>query len=472
MRYIKHLENRDFSLVHGMIPLGSCTMKLNAATELLPIAWYKFAELHPFCPPEQATGMIEILQSLEADLAEITGFDRVTLQPNSGANGEYAGMLVIQAYHQSRDEGHRNICLIPASAHGTNPASAVMAGLKVVVVKCMDNGDIDLVDLKAKAEEHSDNLSSIMITYPSTHGVYEEGILEITETIHKHGGQVYMDGANMNAQVGITSPGNIGADVCHLNLHKTFSIPHGGGGPGVGPIGVAAHLSKFLPGHPIVHKGGEDSISPVSAAPYGSALIGLIPYGYIKMLGGKGAKQATEVAILNANYLKNRLEGEYDILYQGENQTVAHEMIVDCRSFKSCGVEVADIAKRLIDYGFHAPTVSFPVAGTLMIEPTESESLDELNRFAEAMLCIREEIRSIENSEVDPEDNVIKMAPHTAKEATATEWTHPYSREQAVYPVKGLYVDKFWVPVARVNDTHGDRNLICSCPPITDFIED
>ena len=472
MRYIKHLENRDFSLVHGMIPLGSCTMKLNAATELLPIAWYKFAELHPFCPPEQATGMIEILQSLEKDLATITGFDRVTLQPNSGANGEYAGMLVIQAYHESRNEAHRNICLIPASAHGTNPASAVMAGLKVVVVKCKDNGDIDLEDLKLKAEEHSENLSSIMITYPSTHGVYEEGILEITETIHKHGGQVYMDGANMNAQVGITSPGNIGADVCHLNLHKTFSIPHGGGGPGVGPIGVAEHLSKFLPGHPIVHKGGEDSISPVSAAPFGSALIGLIPYGYIKMLGGKGVKQATEVAILNANYLKQRLEGEYEILYQGGNSTVAHEMIVDCRSFKSAGVEVADIAKRLIDYGFHAPTVSFPVAGTLMIEPTESESLDELNRFAEAMLSIREEIRDIENGNVDPEDNVIKMAPHTAKEATSTEWTHPYTREKAVYPVKGLYVDKFWAPVARVNDTHGDRNLVCSCPPVTDFIEE
>ena len=469
MRYIKHLENMDFSLVHGMIPLGSCTMKLNAATELLPIAWYKFAELHPFCPPEQAKGMIEILQCLEADLAEITGFDKVTLQPNSGANGEYAGMLVIQAYHESRDEGHRNICLIPASAHGTNPASAVMAGLNVVIVKCMENGDIDLEDLKLKAEEYSNNLSSIMITYPSTHGVYEEGILEITETIHKHGGQVYMDGANMNAQVGITSPGNIGADVCHLNLHKTFSIPHGGGGPGVGPIGVAEHLSKFLPGHPIVHKGTEDSISPVSAAPFGSALIGLIPYGYIKMLGAKGAKQATEVAILNANYLKARLEKEYSILYQGSNETVAHEMIVDCREFKAFGVEVADIAKRLIDYSFHAPTVSFPVAGTLMIEPTESESLDELNRFAEAMLSIREEIRAIENGEVDAEDNVIKMAPHTAKEATATEWTHPYTREHAVYPVKGLYVDKFWVPVARVNDTHGDRNLICSCPPITDF---
>ena len=472
MRYIKHLENRDFSLVHGMIPLGSCTMKLNAATELLPIAWYKFAELHPFCPPEQAQGMIEILQSLESDLAEITGFDKVTLQPNSGANGEYAGMLVIQAYHESRAESHRNICLIPASAHGTNPASAVMAGLKVVVVKCKENGDIDIEDLKAKAEEYSENLSSLMITYPSTHGVYEEGILEITNTIHKHGGQVYMDGANMNAQVGITSPGNIGADVCHLNLHKTFSIPHGGGGPGVGPIGVASHLSKFLPGHPIVHQGGEESISPVSAAPYGSALIGLIPYGYIKMLGAKGAKQATEVAILNANYLKHKLEGEYDILYQGANKTVAHEMIVDCRAFKSFGVEVSDIAKRLIDYGFHAPTVSFPVAGTLMIEPTESESLDELNRFAEAMLSIRDEMRSVENNEVDAEDNVIKMAPHTAKEATATNWTHPYSREKAVYPVKGLYLDKFWAPVARVNDTHGDRNLICSCPPITDFIEE
>jgi glycine dehydrogenase len=472
MRYIKHLENKDFSLVHGMIPLGSCTMKLNAATELLPIAWYKFAELHPFCPPQQAKGMVEILQNLEADLAEITGFDRVTLQPNSGANGEYAGMLVIQAYHESRNEGHRNVCLIPSSAHGTNPASAVMAGLKVVVVGCMDNGDIDLDDLRAKAELHSDNLSSIMITYPSTHGVYEEGILEITETIHSHGGQVYMDGANMNAQVGVTSPGNIGADVCHLNLHKTFSIPHGGGGPGVGPIGVAEHLSKFLPGHPIVHKGSEDSISAVSAAPYGSALIGLIPYAYIKMLGTRGVTQATEVAILNANYLKTRLEGEFDILYQGGNKTVAHEMIVDCRSFKSCGVEVGDIAKRLIDYGFHAPTVSWPVAGTLMIEPTESESLEELNRFAEAMLCIREEIRSIEKGSVDPVDNVIKMAPHTALEASASEWTHPYTREEAVYPVKGLRANKFWSPVARVDDTYGDRNLVCSCPPISDFMDE
>ena len=471
MRYIKHLENKDYSLVHGMIPLGSCTMKLNAATELLPIAWYKFAELHPFCPTNQAKGMIEILENLESDLSEITGFDRVTLQPNSGANGEYAGMLVIQAYHESRGEGQRNICLIPSSAHGTNPASAVMAGLKVVVVGCMDNGDIDIEDLKAKANHHSENLSSIMITYPSTHGVYEEGILEITETVHSHGGQVYMDGANMNAQVGITSPGNIGADVCHLNLHKTFAIPHGGGGPGVGPIGVAKHLSKFLPGHPIVHKGGASSISAVSAAPYGSALIGLIPYAYLKMLGVKGATQATEVAILNANYLKVKLGSEYEILFQGKNGTVAHEMIVDCRPFKEFGVEVGDIAKRLIDYGFHAPTVSFPVAGTLMIEPTESESLQELDRFVEAMLCIREEIRAVEKGEVDADDNVIKMAPHTACEATATEWTHPYSREKAVFPVKGLRSDKFWAPVARVNDTYGDRNLMCSCPPIKDFIE-
>ena len=472
MRYIKHLENKDFSLVHGMIPLGSCTMKLNAATELLPIAWYKFAELHPFCPPDQAKGMIEILKKLEADLAEITGFDKVTLQPNSGANGEYAGMLVIQAYHESRGEVQRNICLIPSSAHGTNPASAVMAGLKVVVVKCMDNGDIDLDDLKAKAEQHSANLSSLMITYPSTHGVYEEEILEITETIHKHGGQVYMDGANLNAQVGITSPGNICADVCHLNLHKTFAIPHGGGGPGVGPIGVAAHLSKFLPGHPIVHKGGEDAISPVSAAPFGSALIGLIPYAYIKMLGARGVTEATEVAILNANYLKTKLEGAYSILYQGGNNTIAHEMIVDCREFKACGIEVADIAKRLMDYGFHAPTVSWPVAGTLMIEPTESESLEELDRFAEAMLSIREEIREIEHGEVDAENNVLKMAPHTALEVTSSTWNHPYSREKAAYPVEGLRQVKFWPPVARVDNTYGDRNLVCSCPSIEEFMGD
>jgi glycine dehydrogenase len=472
MRYIKYLENRDFSLVHGMIPLGSCTMKLNAATELLPIAWYKFAELHPFCPPEQARGMIEILKTLEGYLAELTGFDSVTLQPNSGANGEYAGMLVIQAYHESRGEGHRKVCLIPSSAHGTNPASAVMAGLSIVVVGCQENGDIDIDDLKMKSELHSENLSSIMITYPSTHGVYEEGILEITETIHSHGGQVYMDGANMNAQVGITSPGNIGADVCHLNLHKTFSIPHGGGGPGVGPIGVAKHLTPFLPGHSVVHKGGEKSISAVSAAPFGSALIGLVPYAYLRMLGLKGATQATEVAILNANYLKSSLEGSYDILYQGSNNTVAHEMIIDCRSFKSFGVEVIDIAKRLIDYGFHAPTISWPVAGTMMIEPTESESKEELDRFIEALLSIREEIRSIEKGEVDLTDNVLKMAPHTISEATASDWTHPYSREKAVYPVKGLKTRKFWAPVARVNDTYGDRNLVCSCPPISDFMEE
>ena len=472
MRYIKLLENRDFSLVHGMIPLGSCTMKLNAATELLPIAWYKFAELHPFCPPTQAQGMIEILQNLESDLAEITGFDSVTLQPNSGANGEYAGMLVINAYHKSRGESHRNICLIPSSAHGTNPASAAMAGLKVVVVGCMENGDIDLEDLKANTEKHSENLNSMMITYPSTHGVFEERILEIIETVHAHGGQVYMDGANMNAQVGLTSPGMIGADVCHLNLHKTFSIPHGGGGPGVGPIGVAKHLTKFLPGHSVVHQGNADSISAVSSAPFGSALIGLVPYAYIKMLGEKGATQATEIAILNANYLKVKLEGAYEILYQGTNSTVAHEMIIDCRSFKSCGVEVIDIAKRLIDYGFHAPTISWPVSGTMMVEPTESESLEELDRFVEAMLSIREEIKSIELQEVDAVDNVVKMAPHTIEETTATVWSHPYSREKAAFPVVGLRKGKFWPPVARVNDTYGDRNLMCSCPPVADYIDE
>ena len=472
MRYIKLLENRDFSLVHGMIPLGSCTMKLNAATELLPIAWYKFAELHPFCPPNQAQGMIEILQNLESDLAEITGFDSVTLQPNSGANGEYAGMLVINAYHKSRGESHRNICLIPSSAHGTNPASAAMAGLKVVVVGCMENGDIDLEDLKANTVKHSENLNSMMITYPSTHGVFEERILEIIETVHAHGGQVYMDGANMNAQVGLTSPGMIGADVCHLNLHKTFSIPHGGGGPGVGPIGVAKHLTKFLPGHSVVHQGNPDSISAVSSAPFGSALIGLVPYAYIKMLGEKGATQATEIAILNANYLKVKLEGAYEILYQGTNSTVAHEMIIDCRSFKSCGVEVIDIAKRLIDYGFHAPTISWPVSGTMMVEPTESESLEELDRFVEAMLSIREEIKSIELQEVDAVDNVVKMAPHTIEETTATVWSHPYSREKAAFPVVGLRKGKFWAPVARVNDTYGDRNLMCSCPPVADYIDE
>ena len=472
MRYIKHLENKDLSLVHSMIPLGSCTMKLNAATELIPITWPAFAELHPFCPREQAGGMLEMLDELESDLAKITGFAGVSLQPNSGAQGEFAGLMVIRAYHASRGDQHRDICLIPSSAHGTNPASAVMAGMRVVVVGCDDQGNIDLDDLRAKAEEHSTHLGALMITYPSTHGVFEEGILDITEMIHAHGGQIYMDGANMNAQVGLTSPGLIGADVCHLNLHKTFAIPHGGGGPGVGPIGVAEHLVPFLPGHEVVPTGGEKAIHAISGAPFGSALICQIPYAYIKMLGEAGLTRSTEVAILNANYLKERLQGEYTILYQGEQGTVAHEMILDCRSFKaSAGVEVMDIAKRLIDYGFHAPTVSWPVAGTLMVEPTESESLEELDRFAEAMLAIREEIRSIERGDVDREDNLVKMAPHTAREAASSQWSHPYTRESACYPTKEMQARKFWSPVARVDNAYGDRNLVCSCPPLSSFEE-
>ena len=472
MRYIKHLENKDLSLVHAMMPLGSCTMKLNAATELIPITWSAFAELHPFCPSDQAKGMRQMLEELEADLSEITGFAGVSLQPNSGAQGEFAGLMVIRAYHESRGDTQRNVCLIPSSAHGTNPASSVMAGMRVVVVGCDDQGNIDFTDLQAKAEQHSNELGALMITYPSTHGVYEEGILDITGLIHGHGGQVYMDGANMNAQVGLTSPGLIGADVCHLNLHKTFAIPHGGGGPGVGPIGVAEHLVPFLPGHTVVKTGGDQAINAISGAPFGSALICQIPYAYIKMLGERGLTASTEVAILNANYLRKKLEGAYDILYKGMNDTVAHEMILDCRSFKaSAGIEVMDIAKRLIDYGFHAPTVSWPVAGTLMVEPTESESLEELDRFVEAMLSIREEIRAIESGNVDRDDNVVKMAPHTAREATSSEWDHPYSREVACYPSPDLIARKFWSPVARVDNAFGDRNLVCSCPPLSAFEE-
>jgi glycine dehydrogenase len=471
MRYIKHLENKDMSLTHAMMPLGSCTMKLNASTELIPIAWAAFAELHPFCPANQAKGTRAMLAELERDLVEITGFAGVSLQPNSGAQGEFAGLMVIRAYHAARGESHRNICLIPSSAHGTNPASAVMAGMKVVVVGCDKHGNIDVDDLRDKAEQHSDSLGALMITYPSTHGVFESSVLEVTEMIHAHGGQVYMDGANMNAQVGLTSPGMIGADVCHLNLHKTFAIPHGGGGPGVGPIGVASHLVPFLPGHDVVAVGEVTSIDAVSSAPFGSALVAQISYAYIKMLGQSGLTESTKVAILNANYLKARLAGAYDVLYQAKNGTVAHEMILDCRAFKKAGIEVMDIAKRLIDYGFHAPTVSWPVPGTLMVEPTESESLEELDRFAEAMLAIREEIAAVECGEADAHDNVLKMAPHTVEEATATEWNHEYSREKAVYPVRELLGRKFWSSVARVDNAHGDRNLVCSCPPLSAFEE-
>ena len=472
MRYLKHLENKDLSLTHSMIPLGSCTMKLNAATQLLPIGWSAFAQLHPFCPPEQAAGTRGMIAELEQYLCEITGFSGMSLQPNSGAQGEYTGLLVIRAYHASRGESYRDVCLIPSSAHGTNPASAVMCGMKVVVVGCDKHGNINLDELKEKAAEHADSLAALMITYPSTHGVFEKHILEVTETVHANGGQIYMDGANMNAQVGLTNPGRIGADVCHLNLHKTFAIPHGGGGPGVGPIGVAEHLVPFLPGHVLDSVGGEKAIRAVSAAPFGSALIHLISYAYIRLLGPKGLKKSTEVAILNANYLRARLEGHYDVLYKGKSGNVAHEMIIDCRSFKaSAGVEVTDIAKRLIDYGFHAPTVSWPVAGTLMIEPTESESLDELDRFVEAMVSIREEIRAIESGRFDREDNPVLMAPHTAAELTASEWHHPYSREEAAYPVPVMRERKFWPSVARLDNAHGDRNLVCTCPSVELYTE-
>ncbi len=470
MRYLKRLENKDISLVHSMISLGSCTMKLNAASELMPITWPEFANLHPFVPVNQAQGYQEMFEGLERDLCEVTGFAGVSLQPNSGAQGEYAGLAVIRAYHENNGDHNRNIVLIPSSAHGTNPASAVMAGMKVVVVKCDEDGNIDINDLKEKAEKHSEELAALMITYPSTHGVYEEGVIEMTSIIHNHGGQVYMDGANMNAQVGLTNPGNIGADVCHLNLHKTFAIPHGGGGPGVGPIGVAAHLVPFLPSNAVIPTGGDKAIHGISAAHHGSALVTLISYAYIKMLGKDGLTDSTKLAILNANYLRAKMQGHYETLYAGKNNTVAHEMILDCRDFKkTAGVEVADIAKRLIDYGFHAPTVSFPVAGTLMVEPTESEDKAELDRFIEAMIQIREEIREIESGKMDKEDNLLKNAPHTADCLIKGEWKHSYSKEQAAYPVSYLNEWKYWVPVRRVDNAHGDRNLICTCPSIEEY---
>src|SRR5690554_3276418 len=471
MRYMKWLENKDLSLVHSMIALGSCTMKLNAAAQLMPITWPEFSNIHPFAPVNQAAGYHEMLRQLEKDLCEITGFHAMSMQPNSGAQGEYAGLMVIKAYHESNGEGDRNICLIPSSAHGTNPASAVMAGFKVVVTKCDDAGNIDIEDLRKNAEKYSEKLGAVMITYPSTHGVFEAGIKEITQIIHDHGGQVYMDGANMNAQVGLTNPGNIGADVCHLNLHKTFAIPHGGGGPGMGPIGVAKHLAPFIPGSPLVDSvGGEKAIHAISAAPYGSALILLISYGYIKMLGTKGLKHATEMAIVNANYIKARLKKHYPILYSGENNTVAHEMILDCREFKrSANVEVADIAKRLIDYGFHSPTVSFPVAGTLMVEPTESEDKAELDRFCEAMINIRKEIQFIEEGKADQESNLLKNAPHTAECMINQDWKYDYTPKEAAYPLDYLVRNKFWVPVRRVDDAYGDRNLMCSCPAISSY---
>jgi glycine dehydrogenase len=473
MRYIKRLENKDLSLTHSMISLGSCTMKLNAASELLPLSWGEWAYLHPFVPTNQAQGYQEMLKGLENDLAEITGFDAVTLQPNSGAQGEYAGLMVIRAYHESRGDTHRDIALIPASAHGTNPASAVMAGMKVVVTKCDELGNIDVADLKEKAELHKDNLSCTMITYPSTHGVFEESIMEITDIIHANGGQVYMDGANMNAQVGLTNPANIGADVCHLNLHKTFAIPHGGGGPGVGPIGVAKQLTPFLPSNPFVKVGGEKAITAISAAPYGSAYVCLISYAYIKMLGTEGLKESTKMAILNANYLKAKLEKHYSILYTNHNGRVAHEMILECRDFKAeSGVEAGDIAKRLMDYGFHAPTVSFPVAGTLMVEPTESESREELDRFIEVMIAIRKEVQDVIDGNADKENNPIKNAPHTSKVALSGDWNYPYSREKAVFPLTWLKEAKYWPTVGKIDDAYGDRHLVCSCAPIEEFMEE
>jgi glycine dehydrogenase len=473
MRYIKRLENKDLSLVHSMISLGSCTMKLNAASELLPITWPEFASIHPFVPVNQAQGYTELIEQLNKDLSEITGFARMSFQPNSGAQGEYTGLMVIRAYHIANGNAHRNVALIPSSAHGTNPASAAMAGMKIIISKCDEKGNIDFADLKEKAELHKDNLSCLMVTYPSTHGVYEESITEITKLIHDNGGLVYMDGANMNAQVGLTSPGNIGADVCHLNLHKTFAIPHGGGGPGMGPIGVVEKLVPFLPSHTIVNTSGDKGITAVSAAPYGSALILLISYGYIKMLGFDGLKQATEMAILNANYMKELLAPSYKILYTGKNGRCAHEMILDCNDFKmASGVEVADMAKRLMDYGFHAPTVAFPVVNTLMVEPTESESKAELDRFCEAMISIRNEIQEIIDGKFDKTDNVIKNAPHTCKLVVADDWKKPYSRQKAAYPLPWVVGNKFWPSVAKVDSAYGDRNLVCSCAPIEAYMEE
>lgn len=470
MRYIKKLERKDITLTHSMISLGSCTMKLNAATEMLPLSWAEWGNIHPFVPVEQAQGYQKLIQKLEKDLAEITGFAGTSLQPNSGAQGEYAGLMVIREYQKSIGQGHRNIVLIPQSAHGTNPASAVIAGLKVVVVKNLENGQIDFEDLKAKVEEHKDNLSSLMITYPSTYGFFDDNVTEIIDLIHDNGGQVYMDGANMNAQVGFTSPGKIGADVCHLNLHKTFAIPHGGGGPGVGPICVAKHLVPFLPSNPHIKIGTEQSIDAISSAPYGSALVLNISYAYIKMLGAKGLKNATEYAILNANYLKDILKEHYSILYSNSNERVAHECIVDFRPFKSYGIEVGDIAKRLMDYGFHAPTVSFPVAGTLMIEPTESESKEEIDRFAEALINIKYEIDEIIEGKADRDNNVLKNAPHTQQVVIADNWDKPYSREKAAYPLQWVRDNKFFASVSRVDDAYGDRNLVCTCEPIEAYI--
>jgi glycine dehydrogenase len=470
LRYITKLQSRDLSLAQSMIPLGSCTMKLNATSEMLPVTWPEFGRIHPFAPADQTKGYQLLFKQLEKWLAEITGFKAVSLQPNAGSQGEYAGLLAIRGYHESRDQGHRDVCLIPTSAHGTNPASAVIAGFKVVAVACEENGNIDVSDLRAKAKEHEQNLAALMITYPSTHGVFEEPVKEICKIVHQHGGQVYMDGANMNAQVGLTSPGAIGADVCHLNLHKTFCIPHGGGGPGMGPIGVAKHLVPFLPSPPLPSgegRGEGGSVGPVSAAPYGSPSILTISWMYIAMMGARGLTRATEVAILSANYMAKRLEDHYDVLYRGASGRCAHEFIIDLRPFEqSAGVKVEDVAKRLMDYGFHAPTMSFPVAGTLMIEPTESEPKDELDRFCDAMIQIRQEIREIEEGKADRTDNVLKNAPHTIAALSSDAWDHTYSREKAGYPARWLRDHKFWPHVGRIDNPYGDRNLFCTCPPV------
>ena len=472
MRYLKSLEKKDIGLDTSMIPLGSCTMKLTAATEMRPISWAAFAHLHPFARLDQAEGYGQIIEELESALCAITGLARVSLQPNSGAQGEFTGLLVVRAYHRDRGEPTRDVALIPASAHGTNPASATMAGMRVVVVACDANGNVDVDDLRTKAEQHHDVLGVLMVTYPSTHGVFEERIREISAIVHEHGGQVYMDGANMNAQVGLTSPAMIGADVVHLNLHKTFAIPHGGGGPGMGPIAVETHLAPYLPGHSVVPVGSDKAIHAVSATPWGSASVLLVSYGYIRLLGGVGLTDASRYAILNANYIKARLERHYDVLYTRANGRVAHEMIFDFRSFKqAAGVDEHDLAKRLMDYGFHAPTVSFPVPGTMMIEPTESESMEELDRFCDAMIEIRREIQAVIDGRADPEDNVLKNAPHTAAEATSDDWTHPYSREQAVYPLPFVRANKFWPSVARIDNAYGDRHLVCSCPPVAIYAQ-
>jgi glycine dehydrogenase len=471
LRYIRMLEERDFSLVHGMIPLGSCTMKLNATSEMIPVSWPEFSEIHPFAPPSQTQGYRRLFAELEEQLREITGFAAISLQPNAGSQGEFAGLVAIRRYHQSRGEAERDVCLIPQSAHGTNPASAVMAGMKVLVVRTDQNGNIDLEDLRCKAEEKKDRLAALMITYPSTHGVFEEEIREVCEIVHAHGGQVYLDGANLNAQVGLARPGDYGADVCHLNLHKTFCIPHGGGGPGMGPIGVAEHLVPFLPGHPVVPVNGEERHA-VSAAPWGSPSILPISWVYIKLMGAEGLTLASKVAILNANYIARRLADHYPVLYRGRNGTVAHECIVDTRPFRSrAGVEVEDIAKRLMDYGFHAPTVSFPVPGTLMIEPTESEAKWELDRFCDAMIAIREEIREIELGILDRDSNPLKHAPHTAEVVASDQWERPYSRQRAAFPAPWTRQRKFWPAVSRVESAFGDRNLVCACLPTEAYAE-